>query len=546
MKRIKRGEPPKRRDVDVGALQAIVERGKTQPLSPDDYDQLKSAVETLAFLTAEIESKGSSIERLRYLLFGSKSEKASNVLGGDKTTTSKPRGNGKPRGAQGQKKGHGKNGASAYPGADKVHVRHPSLCGGAGCPGCTKGKVYPLQEPSTLLRVRGMAPLFATLYSRDRLRCNLCGEVFTAPAPEGVGDRKYDETATSMVALLKYGTGLPFNRIEKLQEGLGIPMPAATQWDLVHDAATKVMPAFDELVREAAQGKVLHNDDTSMKVLELLGERRADPFDDELEGRTGVFTTGIVSTRDERLIALFLTGRKHAGENLKDVLAHRAAELPPPIQMSDALSRNAPGDTPTLKANCNSHGRRYFVNVVEDFPEECRYVIETLGEVFHHDAIARRESMSDDERLRFHQEKSKPLMDELDTWMSKQIDEHIVEPNSGLGEAIEYMQEHWDKLTLFLSVPGAPLDNNVVERALKKAILHRKNALFYKTKNGARVGDAFMSLIYTTELCGGSAFDYLVALLRHHRELRECPAAWTPWRYVETLAGIATAPGPLP
>ncbi|MEK7862034.1 MAG: hypothetical protein AAB295_02080, partial [Chloroflexota bacterium] len=145
MKRIKRGEPPKRRDVDVGALQAIVERGKTQPLSPDDYDQLKSAVETLAFLTAEIESKGSSIERLRYLLFGSKSEKASNVL--DKA----PAGTRNPRGAQGQKKGHGRNGASAYRGAEKVHVPHPILCCGNGCPGCTKGKVYALDELSTLV-----------------------------------------------------------------------------------------------------------------------------------------------------------------------------------------------------------------------------------------------------------------------------------------------------------------------------------------------------------------------------------------------------------
>ena len=255
MKRVKR-EEHKRRDIDVGDLNAIVDRATTQPISADEHDKLKGAVETLAFLTAEIESKGSSIERLRYMLFGAKSEKASKVLNKAQAETRK---NDKHRGAQGQKKGHGKNGASAYRGADKVHVPHPSLCRGEGCPGCTKGKVYPFDEPSTLVRVRGMAPLHATLYACDQLRCNLCGEVFTAPAPDGVGDKKYDETATSMVALLKYGTGLPFNRIEKLQAGLGIPMPATTQWDLVHDAAKKVMPAFNKLIHKTTQNKILHN-----------------------------------------------------------------------------------------------------------------------------------------------------------------------------------------------------------------------------------------------------------------------------------------------
>nr|WP_284664240.1 hypothetical protein [Myxococcus sp. SDU36] len=86
-----------------------------------------------------------------------------------------------------------------------------------------KGKVYPLQEPSKRVRVKGMAPLVATVWECERLRCNLCGEVYTAQAPEGVGEEKYDETAVAMTGLLKYGCGLPFHRIEKLQAGLGFP-----------------------------------------------------------------------------------------------------------------------------------------------------------------------------------------------------------------------------------------------------------------------------------------------------------------------------------
>jgi hypothetical protein len=108
-------------------------------------------------------------------------------------------------------------------------------------------------------------------------------------------------------------------------------------------------------------------------------------------------------------------------------------------------------------------------------------------------------------------------------------------PNSALGSAIRYMQRDWDKLTLFLRKAGAPLDNNLCEQALKKAILHRKNALFYKTQNGARVGDLFMSLIYTCQLNGANPFDYLTHLQQHAEQLAASPALWMPWNYRHTL-----------
>ena len=119
-------------------------------------------------------------------------------------------------------------------------------------------------------------------------------------------------------------------------------------------------------------------------------------------------------------------------------------------------------------------------------------------------------------------------MDNLHRWLKNQFAEYKTEPNSGLGKAILYLLRHWPELTLFLRQAGAPLDNNIAERMLKKAILHRKNALFYKTMNGARVGDLFMSLIHTCELNKVNPFDYLTALLRHTAELSVCPAEWMP------------------
>jgi transposase len=374
--------------------------------------------------------------------------------------------------------------------------------------------------------------LAATVYSLERLRCGACGQVFTAEEPEGVGPEKYDETAAAMIAQLKYGSGIPFYRLERLEEQLGIPLAAATQWEIVEEAAEVIKPARDELIRQAAQGELLHNDDTGMKVLKLERE----PGDK----RTGVFTSGIVSTAASRQIALYFTGRQHAGENIADVLKQRAAESGTAIQMCDALSWNAPKlpeGVELLVAHCLAHGRRQIVEVAQNFPVECRHVLENLGEVYRNDAATRDAKLTAEERLRFHQQHSKPILDALHVWLEAQFAERKVEPNSSLGKAITYLLRHWRPLTLFLRQAGAPLDNNLCERALKRAVLHRKNALFYRTLNGAQVGDLFMSLIHTCELCHANSFDYLTELQRHAQEVAANPASWMPWSYRETLGG---------
>ena len=287
---------------------------------------------------------------------------------------------------------------------------------------------------------------------------------------------------------------------------------------------------------------VWHYDDTSMQVLELRKEidrlKKAGETD-----RTGIFSSSIVSELDGgHRIALFFTGRKHAGENITDLLRHRASGLEPPMQMCDGLDRNLPKEFETVLANCLAHGRRKFVEVAGSFPNECRFVLETLRDVYQNDAFAREHGLSDVERLQYHQAHSGPLMQGLDRWMREQIEQKRVEPNSTLGGSIAYMRKRWDRLTLFLRKAGAPLDNNICERALKKAILNRKNALFYKTENGARVGDLFMSLIHTAELAGENALDYLTALLQHAARVQRNPDQWLPWTYRATLdEGAATA-----
>lgn len=550
--------------VDMDEIEAILEDAKKQALNAEQHRKLKAAVETLAFLTSEIEDKSTTIRRLRNLLFGSTTEKTKAVLpDGAKPGESGPpqsdaagtrggEGNGakgdgaEPGLEQGQerkkRKGHGKNGADTYTGAETVEVPHASLQSGDPCPEVNcKGKVYRLADPAVLVRIVGRAPLGGTIYKLERLRCNLCLKVHTAAPPEGVGRNKYDESSAAMIALLKYGSGLPFNRLERLEWNLGIPLPAATQWDIVRDVTRLLDPVYRALIRAAAQGEVLHNDDTPAKILALMGEQREKAIakGDIASGeRTGIQTSGIVSRLGDLKIALFFTGRRHAGENLEAVLKERAAELQKAIQMCDALASNLPGDLKVIVANCMAHARRQFVDVAPSFPEECRFVLDRLGEVYKNDALTRDQKMSPEERMRFHRERSWPLVKALRRWLRRQLQERMVEPNSGLGQAITYMLRHWKKLTMFLREPGAPLDNNICERALKKAIIHRKNSLFFKTENGARVGDLFMSLIHTCELQGENAFEYLVALQKHAKDLEAQPAAWMPWNYRERLRAL--------
>ena len=422
-------------EIDMAELRQALDRARQEPIGEADYLKLKVALDVLdepLRPTRTTEKTRTVVEQPKF------ADNDCTPADHAESPTSK---------------GHGRIGAGTYVGARKVIIR-AKLASGDTCPGCARGRVYTQRQPKTLVRVVGQAPVEATVYEMERLRCNACGQMFTAEEPEDIGPDKYDASATAMIAQLKYGTGVPFTRLERMERQIGIPLPAATQWELVEQTAALLKPAFDQLIWQAAQGEVLHNDDTGMLILQLARE----PSDK----RTGIFTSGIVSLWQDHKIALFFTGRQHAGENLADLLKHRAKEIRAPIQMCDALSRNTPKLTngvQILLANCMAHGRRQFVDVAANFPQECGYVLEALGMVYGIDALAREQGLDAEARLRFHQQYSGPLMDQLHGWLEEQLAEAKTEPNSGLGKAISYLLNHWRPLTLFLREKGAPLDN---------------------------------------------------------------------------------------
>jgi transposase len=284
---------------------------------------------------------------------------------------------------------------------------------------------------------------------------------------------------------------------------------------------------------------VIYQDDTPARVLALLDENQAAGAQAQANGatasRTGMYTTALIVQGGERRICLYYTGRQHAGENLEALLAKREPQRDKPLVMSDALASNRADEARLIRCHCLAHGRRKFRELEEVFPAESAVVTDALRVVYEHEANARQRQLSAQERLAYHQTYSGPVMATLKTWLEQQTTERLVEPNSSLGKAIAYLLGHWETLTRFLTAPGAPLDNNVAERALKLCIRQRKNSLFYATEHSAYIASLLTSVIATCLQAGVNALEYLVALQEHWQEVFANPSAWLPWNYQAAL-----------
>ena len=537
---------PGRVEMTQEHMEELVSKIEHNNLSETDRKLLVDLVYAVRWMNQTLEEKRLSIRRLQ-AIFGIRTEKASHLL---KTIEKALDQEGAP--VQGQTsalepqaaekaKGHGRLSAEDYVSAKTIAYSHPTLKAGLRCPGCERGNLCSLPS-GKLLRITAFPPLQATLHRAERLRCATCGELYAAEVPPDIGPEKFDGSACSMVSLLRYGYGFPMNRLAHFQNALGVPLPAGTQWEMIIRVVEAIRALFQHLVFIAAQGQIFYNDDTSIKILELMEPKESAQEQEKDPERTGMFTTGIVAQVETRQIRLFFSGRDHAGENLAKLLAHRDPARGIPLQMCDALSRNEPPDGKTEVANCLTHGRRKFYEVYSIFPEPVKFVIGVLRNVYRNEAISKQQQMSPEERLRFHQRESAPVLDALKGWMDEQLDKKKVEPNSSLGKAIQYMQNHWAKLTCFLRVAGAPLTNDECERLLKTAIRHRNNSLFYKTELGAEAGDILMSVIQTATAAGVNPFDYLNALQKYKAAVAENPDWWLPWNYEATMKSLSAPP----
>lgn len=547
-------KPPKEVELSREEGEALMDRLEKDQLSLEDRRLLMRIVEVFFWLTFALRESKIGLKRLKGLLFGKSggrtpagSHDQSGAAGGSsgagtesasstpQSDSSPPPSEAEPTSVEGDKPprpGHGRWSREAYPGAERRLCRHEQLESGQRCPACGRGRLYGL-APAGVIRLEGNALVAAVRFELERLRCSGCGEVFTAALPGEAGPEKYSARARAVLAIARYYLGLPFHCLERFQALVGVPVADATQWDQVERVADCARPVFDHLQHLAAQGRLIHQDDTHVCILTLKAEnRRHDHLPPAQQPRRGMYTTGLLIEQGGQTICLYRSGRAHAGENLGALLAHRAPGQALPLVMSDALAANhLPDETKLTRCYCLAHALREFTDIEEHFPQACTRVLTDLRAVFHHEAQTRRQQMDDEQRLAYHQRHSAPLMAELKAWLVKQLEAREVEPNSSLGKALNYLLNHWQGLTQFLRVAGAPVENNRVERALKLIIRQRRNSLFYATPHSAYIADLLTSLIATCAQGGINALEYLVALQTHRREVLQEPRAWLPWNY---------------
>ncbi|CBL43781.1 transposase [gamma proteobacterium HdN1] len=425
------------------------------------------------------------------------------------------------------REGHGRLSAQDYVGAERRECSHAHLAAGQRCPACGHGSLY--REPNKhQVELIGHAPISAICWQVEVLRCSACKTIFNARNPCA----KYQPSVKTSIVLARYYLGLPYHRLDAFQQLVGVPLPDATQWELAESLFSDVLPVIEVLIKAAAQATLIGLDDTQGRILTLLAENKHLPAD----ARHGIHSTGFVTVGAHTII-LFFTSRAHAGENLDKLLDLRRPSMEKPTQMSDASANNGAKRhrDATEVTHCNAHAVRKFKEIQANFPAPCDFVLETLSAVFAHDAFAREQRMNPEARRDYHAEHSGPLLADLKAWMEMQFREHREEPNSDLGQAMNYMLKRWERFTRFLTRPGVPLDNNFVERALKRLIFQRKNSLFFANERSAYVGCALTSLIMTAVEAGVNVFEYLNVLQENRFWVGREPERWLPWNYQQAL-----------
>lgn len=521
----KKSDKPK--PIKLKELEDLQSQVKTRQLSEEQWLIVDKVFILLIIVIGILQKNKPSIKQIKKYLIVDETEQTDdkNEIGneGEIVEVKEP----KPRKAV---KGHGRHKAEDYKKAKEVKCKHEELKEGSKCPDqYCKGQLQKYKREAKFTQFEGQPLVGATNYRQEVLRCGDCQRTFTAPLPEGVKSQKYTPTADAAIALAKYGSGLPWNRLSQLQKSFGIPLSASVMWERCEEVANALLAIFIQLRIVAALCTVLYYDDTSVKIIDCQPSLA--------EKRKGIRTTCMVANLGAEKIALYVSGRKHAGDNANELLEKRPANMQKVIRMSDALSANLANTADDTVSLCLAHGSRKFVEIKASNLTYCNHVLEQISQVYENDK--KTTALTDEERLEYHQENSGPIMKKLKEWIEEKFDKRLVEPNSALGRAFNYLTGNWDGLTCFLKNGKAPLDNNMCERALKLVVLHRKNALYYRNDTGAAVSDVIQSIIQTCKLNNVSAYEYLVAIIENQREVRKNPDKWLPWNFSEQIKKVA-------
>jgi transposase len=396
------------------------------------------------------------------------------------------------------------------------------LAEGDVCPCCGKGKLYH-SEGRKLLSFTASSPVEVNRFTKEVLRCNACGR-------EHMSNKKitkWDASARSSIALQKV-SGMPFHRLSKLQSLYNTPIAESTLWQQVSDmwfeSGQFVCGTLESYLSES---ETLSSDDTKARILEVIQENKALPEKERRDCNSTVIC-GSVEGRD---VVLYVSADRHCGENLGMLLKDRRSQEPVKL-MTDASAQNKPvleKDVEIIALKCLVHARRKFYDLLDFYPDECRYFLNEVSEVYKHEEICR--DYSDAEKLQYRKEHSQIHIKNIYGKIEFLFENRLVEPNSNLGRAMQYWINHQEGLCRFLEVETDEIDNNKSERALKSIILQRKNSLFFSSRSSASILSGINSLVRTCALNKVNAFEYLNWIQRNWTEVRRVPEKFFPWHY---------------
>ena len=561
---------PKQIKMSSKEANALRQRIKDSSLSKDDLDVVLGLISFNTWVQYNLSRAKLTIKKLKKL-FGFKSESSKNTNNGGDTSqgeetsgdenkqSNMPSDNNKKTEKSktpkwDPNKNHGRTAAGEYTGCPIIEVDFTdSVLKSGFCSLCNlTGAEAKLEHaaPVVLVMLEGSPLVSGYRVQLKRAKCSVCETYFTASIPDKFKNlSKYSHTAVSALAINHYGAGQPFKRIEGLQKAQGVPLPDATQYDLMDKFyVTSAKPVVAALKVCASNGTSNYYDDTTGRILEqtINNKNATSP-----KNKKSVHATAMLSEYEGHLIYLFQTDTQTAGKTFAELIKTRKSsdEF---LTMTDASASNFPDLEESLMSKwvislCLSHGRRKFHDLIDQNSagdEECRLILKIIGDVYCNERHCKSGNLSDEDRLAYHQKHSAPLMQALYTWLNNLLLHKEVEPNSPFGEAIAYLLRRWDFLTKFLYILGAALDNNICERAIKILIRYRNNSRFYKTFYGASVGDAIMSLLHTAIAANINPFDYFNALQVYNEAVNAAPEQWLPWNYQDTLLQLTEASDP--
>ncbi len=556
----KKLEKPKQLNITQEEIDALVTRMDKDQLSSKDKVLIKGVFEFAVWLDKTLNTAKITIGKLKRLL-GFKTEKRrkdnkvepetsleDSSLKNEATDIEQNATNDLQKSNQKKYRPthNGRNGQNEYKNAEKRKIAlDEQYKPGILCKYCERGKMYKTKS-GIVLRLFGSPMVKPVIYELETLRCNLCSATIKAKLPVEAKEGKHSYSLIAQVALQKLLVGVPYNAQAKYHKVLETPLPASTQWMLVTNLYRVVIHIFNELVYMSAQSWLCTIDDTKCRILSVIKEnkknnKKKDKRKKDGEHRKGTYTTGLLFDHDGKNIALYISGRQYAGENLNDTLKHREAGLQSMHVMADGSSNNNPGtlNLDIVMHNCLTHSRRQFYDLSDYYEEESLKVIDFIAEIYKNDKYTKENKLSANERLKYHKKKSAPILQELKKYLEGLLlDKKKCEPNGALTGSINYVLNRWTEITRFLEIPNAPLDSNAVERLLKVIIRMRKTAMFFKTESSAKISSSLLSVIQTCVENKENPLSYLIAIQKYEKYVIEEPKLWMPWNYKKILQTI--------